>query len=109
MEKQSKRALMMAEVASNVRLLNEMLDIYSSKESNTEERELMSDLGQACEKLRPNLYRLASEMDENDDSIGEILVASDDLTKAIDRYRNIILLNKPDPYPKQFKLSVKAQ
>jgi len=105
MEKQSKRALMMAEVASNVRLLNEMLDIYSSKESNTEERELMSDLGQACEKLRPNLYRLAAEMDENDDSIGDILLTSDELTKVIDRYRDVIVLNKPDPYPKLSKPS----
>jgi len=105
MEKQSKRVVMMAEVASNVRLLNEMLDIYNSKESNTEERELMSDLGQACEKLRPNLYRLAAEMDENDDSIGDILLTSDELTKVIDRYRDVIVLNKPDPYPKLSKPS----
>ena len=100
MEKQSKRAVMMTEVASNVKLLNEMLDIYNSRESNTEERELMSDLGHACEKLRPNLYRLAAEMDENDDSIGDILLTSDELTKVIDRYRDVIVLNKPDPFPK---------
>lgn len=100
MEKQSKRIVLMQEVTSNVRLLTEMLDNYNVAESNTEERELMADLGQACEKMRPGLYRLAAEMDENDDSIGEILLTSDELTKVIDRYRDVIVLNKPDPYPK---------
>eukprot|EP00090_Calanus_glacialis_P039497 TRINITY_DN6875_c0_g1_i1.p1 TRINITY_DN6875_c0_g1~~TRINITY_DN6875_c0_g1_i1.p1 ORF type:complete len:698 (+),score=210.42 TRINITY_DN6875_c0_g1_i1:39-2132(+) len=100
MEKLSKKAVQMEEVASNVRLLTEMLDNYNATESNSEERELMSDLGQTCEKLRPGLYRLAAEMDENDDSIGEILLTSDELTKVIDRYRDVIVLNKPDPYPK---------
>jgi len=100
MEKLTKKAVQMEEVASNVRLLTEMLDNYKASESNSEERELMSDLGQTCEKLRPGLYRLAAEMDENDDSIGEILLTSDELTKVIDRYRDVIVLNKPDPYPK---------
>jgi len=100
MEKLSKKVVQLQSVTSNVRLLNEMLDNYNVAESNSEERELMADLGQACEKLRPGLYRLAAEMDENDDSIGEILVTSDELTKAIDRYRDVIVLNKPDPYPK---------
>eukprot|EP00092_Neocalanus_flemingeri_P017450 GFUD01018876.1.p1 GENE.GFUD01018876.1~~GFUD01018876.1.p1 ORF type:complete len:707 (-),score=214.15 GFUD01018876.1:131-2251(-) len=100
MEKLSKKVVQLQSVTSNVRLLNEMLDNYNAVESNSEERELMADLGQACEKLRPGLYRLAAEMDENDDSIGEILVTSDELTKAIDRYRDVIVLNKPDPHPK---------
>jgi len=100
MEKQSRRVVLMDEVTSNIRLLNEMLDNYNATESNSEERELIVDLGQACEKLRPNLYRLAAEMDENDDSIGDILVTSDELTKVIDRFKDVIVLNKPDPYPK---------
>jgi len=101
MEKMSKKVVQLQSVTSNVRLLNEMLDNYKDTESNSEERELMSDLGQACEKLRPGLYRLAAEMDDKDDTIGEILVTSDELTKAIDRYRDVIVLNKPDPFHKR--------
>merc|ERR1719270_2362328 len=50
--------------------------------------------------VRPNIYRVASEMEEGDEAIAEILVLSDDLTKVIDRYRCIIIQNKPDPQPR---------
>ena len=72
-------------VGSNIKLLTEMLDNFSSATSG-EERQLMSELSSACEKLRPGLFRLAAETEEQDETIGEILQASDDLTRVIDRY-----------------------
>ena len=38
-----------------------------------------------------NLYRMASETDDGDDSIADILAASDELSRVIDRYKFAVL------------------
>jgi len=89
MERLTKRLEQLQTVRSNVRLLEDMMDSYSAG-STREERELMGELCSSCEALRPGLYRLASELVEDEASIGEILAASDDLTRAIDRHRALL-------------------
>ena len=37
-------------------------------------------------KFRPRVFQLAAETDENDESIGDILLASDELSTLLDRY-----------------------
>lgn len=59
----------METAATNAKLLSEMLDNLTAPSS--EEFELMKELYQSCEKLRPALFRLASETDEGDDGIGK--------------------------------------
>ena len=44
-----------------------VLDNFSSATSG-EERQLMSELSSACEKLRPGLFRLAAETEEQDEA-----------------------------------------
>ena len=100
MEKISKRATLLESVNTNIKLLTDLLDNYDGSSSSADERELITELGQACEKVRPSLYRVASEVEDGDETIGEVLVLSEDLTKAIDRYRSVILLHQPDPRPR---------
>uniref|UniRef100_A0A674CGX1 Golgi associated, gamma adaptin ear containing, ARF binding protein 1 n=1 Tax=Salmo trutta TaxID=8032 RepID=A0A674CGX1_SALTR len=45
------------------------------------------DLYQRCEKMRPTLFRLASDTEDNDEALAEILQANDSLTQVINLYR----------------------
>lgn len=46
---------------NNVRLLNEMLDTYKPGVSSSGELDLIKELYQNCERLRPSINKLASE------------------------------------------------
>ena len=37
------------------------------------------DLYQRCEKMRPTLFRLASDTEDNDEALGESYIASSDI------------------------------
>uniref|UniRef100_A0A7N6ALI2 Golgi associated, gamma adaptin ear containing, ARF binding protein 1 n=1 Tax=Anabas testudineus TaxID=64144 RepID=A0A7N6ALI2_ANATE len=45
------------------------------------------DLYQRCEKMRPTLFRLASDTEDNDEALAEILQANDSLTTVINLYK----------------------
>ncbi|XP_041073224.1 ADP-ribosylation factor-binding protein GGA3 isoform X1 [Carcharodon carcharias] len=90
MQKITKRLNTLEEVNNNVRLLNEMLAHYSKEESTEGDKELMTELYERCEKMRRTLFKLASETEDNDNSLGEILRASDDLSRAINSYKKIV-------------------
>uniref|UniRef100_A0AAX7TXR8 Golgi-associated, gamma adaptin ear containing, ARF binding protein 1 n=1 Tax=Astatotilapia calliptera TaxID=8154 RepID=A0AAX7TXR8_ASTCA len=45
------------------------------------------DLYQRCEKMRPTLFRLASDTEDNDEALAEILQANDSLTQVINLYK----------------------
>uniref|UniRef100_A0A8C5N816 ADP-ribosylation factor-binding protein GGA1-like n=1 Tax=Gouania willdenowi TaxID=441366 RepID=A0A8C5N816_GOUWI len=45
------------------------------------------DLFQRCEKMRPTLFRLASDTEDNDEALAEILQANDSLTHVINLYK----------------------
>ncbi|NXS90933.1 GGA1 protein, partial [Jacana jacana] len=47
-------------------------------------------LFQRCEKLRPLLFRLASETVDDDEALAEILQANDKLTQALGQYRQVV-------------------
>ncbi|XP_072339314.1 ADP-ribosylation factor-binding protein GGA3 isoform X1 [Scyliorhinus torazame] len=90
MQKITKRLSTLEEVNNNVRLLNEMLAHYSKEDSTEGDKELMTELYDRCEKMRRTLFKLASETEDNDNSLGEILQASDDLSRAINTYKKIV-------------------
>lgn len=56
---------------NNVRLLNEMLDSYRPGQSSSDELDLIKELHQSCERLRPNVYRLAAETQQNEDMLSK--------------------------------------
>ncbi|MBV98035.1 ADP-ribosylation factor-binding protein GGA1, partial [Eschrichtius robustus] len=48
------------------------------------------ELYQRCERLRPTLFRLASDTEDNDEALAEILQANDNLTQVINLYKQLV-------------------
>ncbi|XP_069509144.1 ADP-ribosylation factor-binding protein GGA1 [Ambystoma mexicanum] len=90
MEKISKRVNAIEEVNNNVSLLTDMLSTYTKGETSEGNEDLMKELYQRCEKMRPTLFRLASDTEDNDDALAEILQANDSLTHVINTYRQMV-------------------
>lgn len=72
-ELKSRRVLELESVHSNVRLLSEMLDTYVRDGSSKDELELIKELHQSCERLRPTVLKLASETQQNEDILCKLL------------------------------------
>ncbi|XP_032065332.1 ADP-ribosylation factor-binding protein GGA3 isoform X2 [Thamnophis elegans] len=89
-QKVTKRMHTLEEVNNNVKLLNEMLIHYSKEDSSEADKELMKELYDRCETKRQTLFKLASETEDNDSSLGDILQASDNLSRVINSYKKII-------------------
>ncbi|KAM4721800.1 ADP-ribosylation factor-binding protein GGA1 [Rhinophrynus dorsalis] len=90
MEKISKRVNAIEEVNNNVRLLSDMLGTYKAGQTSEGSEDLMKELYQRCEKMRPTLFRLASDTEDNDEALAEILQANDSLTQVINLYRQLV-------------------
>uniref|UniRef100_A0A671K4F8 ADP-ribosylation factor-binding protein GGA3-like n=1 Tax=Sinocyclocheilus anshuiensis TaxID=1608454 RepID=A0A671K4F8_9TELE len=89
-QKVSHRASILEEVDNSVKLLNEMLSHFKRDESTQEDKELLKDLYNDCDKLRTAVFRLATETDDDDSALGDILHASDDLSRVINSYKKIV-------------------
>ncbi|KAJ1062164.1 hypothetical protein K5549_008506 [Capra hircus] len=90
MEKISKRASAIEEVNNNVKLLTEMVMNHSQGGAAARSSEdLMKELYQRCERMRPTLFRLASDTEDNDEALAEILQANDNLTQVINLYKQL--------------------
>ncbi|XP_054325592.1 ADP-ribosylation factor-binding protein GGA1 isoform X2 [Pongo pygmaeus] len=71
MEKISKRVNAIEEVNNNVKLLTEMVMSHSQGGAAAGSSEdLMKELYQRCERMRPTLFRLASDTEDNDEALG---------------------------------------
>ncbi|XP_037737059.1 ADP-ribosylation factor-binding protein GGA1 isoform X2 [Chelonia mydas] len=90
MEKISKRTNAIEEVNNNVKLLTEMVTSYSKGETTESSEDLMKELYQRCERMRPMLFRLASDTEDNDEALAEILQANDNLTQVINLYKQFV-------------------
>uniref|UniRef100_A0A8C7PRS4 Golgi-associated, gamma adaptin ear containing, ARF binding protein 1 n=1 Tax=Oncorhynchus mykiss TaxID=8022 RepID=A0A8C7PRS4_ONCMY len=86
-EKLSKRVNAIQDVNESVSLLTQLLEDYDRTTNPQSNAELIQDLYQRCEKMRPTLFRLASDTEDNDEALGEILQANDSLTQVINLYR----------------------
>ncbi|KAG8535098.1 hypothetical protein GDO81_029449 [Engystomops pustulosus] len=71
MEKISKRVNAIEEVNNNVKLLSDMLSAFRSGQWSEGSEDLMKELYQRCEKMRPTLFRLASDTEDNDEALGK--------------------------------------
>ncbi|XP_077618213.1 ADP-ribosylation factor-binding protein GGA1 isoform X2 [Crocuta crocuta] len=91
MEKISKRVSAIEEVNNNVKLLTEMVTNHSQGGASAHSSEdLMKELYQRCERMRPTLFRLASDTEDNDEALAEILQANDNLTQVINLYKQLV-------------------
>lgn len=91
MEKISKRTSELETVNNNVKLLNEMLSVYHNANTAQSDREIMKELYDNLEKARPNLFRLASDADEQDnDGINQILDTNDSVARVMAAFKEKI-------------------
>lgn len=77
-------------VNNSVKVLNEMLAHFSPEDSTEADKELIKELYSDCDKLRQTVFKLATETEDDDSSLGEILQANDDLSSAINSYKKIV-------------------
>lgn len=69
-EKVSKRVSAVEEVRSHVKVLREMLSMYRRPGQALPDQEALQVVYERCEKLRPTLFRLASDTTDDDDALG---------------------------------------
>ncbi|XP_070838063.1 ADP-ribosylation factor-binding protein GGA3 [Chaetodon trifascialis] len=88
--KVTKRIHTLEEVNINVKLLTEMLSHYNKDSSTDSDKEIIKELYERCDKLRRAAFKMATETEDNDTSLGDILQASDDLSRVINSYKKIV-------------------
>ncbi|XP_061888612.1 ADP-ribosylation factor-binding protein GGA3-like isoform X2 [Entelurus aequoreus] len=86
-EKVSKRESILKEVESSTMQLREMLDQHTVTGSSLQPSDDLKVLYDSCERLRPRLFRLASDTVDDDDALTQILSANDDLTLVVSAYK----------------------
>ncbi|KAM6240536.1 ADP-ribosylation factor-binding protein GGA3 isoform 2-T2 [Spheniscus humboldti] len=96
-QKVTKRMHTLEEVNNNVKLLNEMLVHYSKEDSSEADRELMKELYERCETKRRTLFKLASETEDNDSSLGSN--STSNLNTLIDLAGLDVTSTPPPPMP----------
>ncbi|KFV06381.1 ADP-ribosylation factor-binding protein GGA2, partial [Tauraco erythrolophus] len=88
--KVSRRATTISEVSENVKRMDELLENYKRQELSGSDQETLQTLFQRCEKLRPLLFRLASETVDDDEALAEVLQASEQLSQALGQCRQAV-------------------
>ena len=77
-------------VKNNIKLLSDMLTHYSpGVDQRLENNDIIQDLHRACLDMRPKMFKLAGELDEKSETLGEVLNLNDELTRVIDLYREV--------------------
>ncbi|XP_070580159.1 ADP-ribosylation factor-binding protein GGA1-like isoform X2 [Ptychodera flava] len=102
MEKVSRRLTELETCNNNIKLLNEMLAHYKAGVTSSAELDLMKELYESCERMRPKLFTLASDTDDKDDELNDVLQANDALVRVMTIYKSVILgeeENMPIPKP----------
>ncbi|XP_061627606.1 ADP-ribosylation factor-binding protein GGA3a isoform X2 [Phyllopteryx taeniolatus] len=89
-QKMSKQKSTLEAVNNSVRLLNELLAYFSPEDSTDGEKDLIRELYTDCDKLRQTVCQLATETDDNDTNLGDILQANDDLSNVINSCKKIV-------------------
>uniref|UniRef100_A0A8I5Y125 Golgi associated, gamma adaptin ear containing, ARF binding protein 2 n=1 Tax=Rattus norvegicus TaxID=10116 RepID=A0A8I5Y125_RAT len=89
-EKVSRRVSAVEEVRSHVRVLREMLSMYRRPGHALPDQQALQVVYERCEKLRPTLFRLASDTTDDDDALAEILQANDLLTQGVLLYKQVV-------------------
>lgn len=90
LEKVSRRVTAVEEVRSHVRALQEMLSMYREPGQALPDQQALQVVYERCEKLRPTLFRLASDTTDDDDALAEILQANDLLTQGVRLYKQVV-------------------
>uniref|UniRef100_A0A7N6AV37 Golgi associated, gamma adaptin ear containing, ARF binding protein 2 n=1 Tax=Anabas testudineus TaxID=64144 RepID=A0A7N6AV37_ANATE len=87
-EKVLKRESTLKEVESSTKQLRELLDQHRSTGTPLQPSDDMKALCERCDRLRPSLFRLASDTVEDDAALAQILSANDELTLVVNAYKD---------------------
>ncbi|XP_062303837.1 ADP-ribosylation factor-binding protein GGA3-like [Osmerus eperlanus] len=85
----SRRVCVLEEVEHCTRDLRTLLDSGATTQH-------MKALYERCDRLRPSLFRLASDTVDDDSALAQILLANDELTQAVNAYRDRAATNGKD-------------
>ncbi|XP_064009371.1 ADP-ribosylation factor-binding protein GGA2 isoform X3 [Pogoniulus pusillus] len=94
--KVSRRASTIKEVSEKVQCMGEFLEAHRTQELSKPDQEALQTLLQHGEKLRPLLFRLASEAVDDDEALAEVLQASDELAQALRCCRQLVASQEND-------------
>lgn len=86
-EKVSKRESTLKEVESTTKQLRELLDQHSITGTSLQPSDDVKTLYERCDRLRPTLFRLASDTMDDDAALAQILAANDELTLVVNAYK----------------------
>lgn len=82
-----KREDTLKEVHSSSTQLLALLEKQAESGSNQQPSEQTKEVFERCDRLRPTLFRLASETMEDDVALSHVLQANDELTLAVNTYK----------------------
>ncbi|XP_077775286.1 ADP-ribosylation factor-binding protein GGA2 isoform X3 [Podarcis muralis] len=91
--KVSRRLNALKEARSSAEALEEMLRSWRESKgvgTTPSTLELLQATFAKCERLKPLLFRVASETVEDEEALGEVLQASDRLTRALCFYKDVV-------------------
>uniref|UniRef100_A0A8C7Z495 ADP-ribosylation factor-binding protein GGA2 n=1 Tax=Oryzias sinensis TaxID=183150 RepID=A0A8C7Z495_9TELE len=89
-EKASKRESTLKEVESCTKQLRELLDQHVVNAATFQPSNDVKALYERCDRLRPNLFRLASDTMDDDEALTQILAANDELTLTVNAYKDLV-------------------
>uniref|UniRef100_A0A667WTA7 Golgi-associated, gamma adaptin ear containing, ARF binding protein 2 n=1 Tax=Myripristis murdjan TaxID=586833 RepID=A0A667WTA7_9TELE len=87
-ERLAKRSSTLEEVETSTKQLRELLDQHSLTATSEQSTENMKALYERCDRLRPSLFRLASDTMDDDSALAQILAANDELTLVVNAYKD---------------------
>ncbi|XP_033943556.2 ADP-ribosylation factor-binding protein GGA1-like [Pseudochaenichthys georgianus] len=87
-EKVTKRESALQDVESSTKQLRELLQQNTISGATLQPSDDMKALYERCDRLRPSLFRLASETMDEDVALVQILAANDELTLVVNDYKN---------------------
>lgn len=87
-EKVSKRESMLKEVESSTEQLRQLLDRHTVAGTSLQPSDDAKALYERCDRLRPSLFRLASDTMDDDAALAQILAANDELTRIVNAYKH---------------------
>uniref|UniRef100_S4RCY2 Golgi associated, gamma adaptin ear containing, ARF binding protein 3a n=1 Tax=Petromyzon marinus TaxID=7757 RepID=S4RCY2_PETMA len=94
MERVAKRINALEEVEKSVRQLRELVAEHrrgggnSGNTTSAADGASISEAYRRCERMRPTLFKLASDTEDNEDALADILRANDELTSVMETYKS---------------------
>jgi len=74
-------------VRTNAKLLTDMLMAHNpGAGASLAQNEVVQELYKSCVAMRPKMFKMASNLDEEDPALGDVLTANDELTRVLDLF-----------------------